>query len=57
MDSAAPLKLAIDLLQCPSQVRAIRSAPLPDDVLILLRIAAGDEEATRQAAEFGEPIP
>ena len=53
MDARAPLKLAIDLVQCPSQVQALRSAPLPDGALILLRIAAGDEEATRQATASG----
>jgi hypothetical protein len=51
MDHAAALKLAIDLMHFPSQVRFVRSAPLPDDVLILLRIAAGDEEAINEAAE------
>jgi hypothetical protein len=51
MGQAAAVKLAIDLMHFPSQVRSVRSAPLPDDVLILVRIAAGDEEATREAAE------
>ena len=51
MGLAATVKLAIDLMHFPSQVRSIRSAPLPDDVVILVRIAAGDEEATREAAE------
>ena len=50
MDHTAALKLAIDLVHFPSQVRSLRSAPLPDDVLILLRIVAGDEEATSEAA-------
>jgi hypothetical protein len=52
MGHAAAVKLAIDLMHFPSQVRSIRSAPLPDDVLILVRIAAGDEEASREAAEW-----
>ena len=51
MGRAAALKLAIDLMHFPSQVRSVRSAPLPDDVLIVVRIAAGDEAATREAAE------
>jgi hypothetical protein len=51
MNHAAVLKLAIYLMHFPSQVRSVRPAPLPDDVLILLRIVAGDEEATNQAAE------
>ena len=41
--------MAIDLMRAPSQVPLVRSAPLPDGVLTLLRIAAGDEEATSQA--------
>jgi hypothetical protein len=45
----AALKLAIDLLHFPSQVRRIRSNPLPDGVVDLLRVAAGDEEAIRHA--------
>jgi hypothetical protein len=45
------VKDAIDLLHFPSQARRIRSAPLPDDVVVLLRIASADEEVTRQAAE------
>jgi hypothetical protein len=50
MDHVAILKMAIDLMHFPSQVRLIRSAPLPDAVT-LLRIVAGDEEATSQAME------
>jgi hypothetical protein len=52
MSHAPALKVAIDLVHFPSQVRPIRSAPLPDDVLILLRIAAGEEEAISQAIEW-----
>ena len=37
-------------MHSPSQARRIRSAPLPDDVVVLLRIASGDEEAISQAA-------
>jgi hypothetical protein len=51
IDEAATLKVAIDLMHFPSQVRRIRSAPLLDGVFILLRIACGDEGATRHAAE------
>ena len=45
----ASLNMAIDLMRAPSQVPLVRSAPLPDGVLTLLRIAAGDEEVTSQA--------
>jgi hypothetical protein len=51
MDHVATLKMAIDLMHFPLQVRLMRSAPLPDGVLTLVRVAAGDEEATSQATE------
>jgi hypothetical protein len=44
------LKTAVGLMHVPSQVRLLRSEPLPDGVLILLRIAAGEEEAELAAA-------
>jgi hypothetical protein len=44
------LKIAIDLMHVPSQVRLLRSEPLPDGLLVLLRVAAGDEEAESAAA-------
>jgi hypothetical protein len=44
------LKIAIDLMHVPSQVRLLRSEPLPDGVQVLLRIAAGDDEAENSAA-------
>ena len=46
------LKIAIDLIHVPSQVRLFRSEPLPDGVLMLLRIAAGDEEAEKMAVDL-----
>jgi hypothetical protein len=51
MDQAATIKMAIDLMHLPSQVRLTRSAPLPDTVVTLLHIVAGDEEATSQAMD------
>ena len=50
MSGGMALKIAIDLLHVPSQVRLYRSEPLPDGVLTLLRIVAGDTEAERAAA-------
>lgn len=50
MSDRMALKVAIDLMHVPSQVRLLRSRPLPDGVLILLRIAAGDAEAEATAA-------
>jgi DnaJ domain len=51
MNAAATVRVAVDLLHFPSQVRRIRSASLPDEVVVLLRIASGDEETTSQAAD------
>ena len=44
------VRVAIDLMHSPSQARRMRSASLPEDVVVLLRIASGDEEAISQAA-------
>lgn len=50
MSDKMALKIAIDLMHVPSQVRLLRSEPLPDGVLTLLRIAAGDAEVESAAA-------
>jgi hypothetical protein len=50
MSDRMALKIAVDLLHVPSQVRLVRSEPLPDGVLTLLRIAAADEDAAQSAA-------
>jgi hypothetical protein len=50
-DGVATVRAAIDLLHFPSQVKRIRSASLPVEVVVLLRIACGDEETTMQAAK------
>ena len=47
MDHRPALKLAFDLLDFPSQVRFFRKAPMPIDVVVLLRIAAASVESTR----------
>ncbi len=52
MGPAKALRAAIDLVHVPSRVRIMRAAPLPWDVHILLRIAAGDEAAEIEAAEL-----
>ena len=49
MSDEMALKTAIDLMHVPSQVRLLRSEPLPNDVQMLLRIAAGEEEAASAA--------
>jgi hypothetical protein len=57
MSCGMALKIAIDLLHVPSQVRHYRSEPLPDGVLTLLRIVAGDTEAERAAAAATDRPP
>jgi len=52
MAELAAVKVAIDLLHVPSQIRQSSAKPLPTGVLTLLRIAAGDpaiEAAASQA--------
>lgn len=50
MAGRTALKLAIGLLRGPSQAALIRSEPLPDDVLLLLRIVTGGADVAREAA-------
>jgi DnaJ domain len=53
---AEALKLAIDLLHVPSRVRTARGEPLPQDLLSVLLVAAGDEAAIAAATEvLGRP--
>lgn len=57
MGEATAVKVAIDLLHVPSRVRYLRSEPLPDGVLTVLRIAAGDEAVETEAARtVGRPL-
>jgi len=49
MDRVPALNVAMDLMHHPLQAPRIRAAPLPSGVVMLLRIAAGDAEATKQA--------
>jgi len=42
------VRLAFDLMHFPSQVRSARKASLPNDLDVLLRIAADDDETIRQ---------
>jgi hypothetical protein len=51
------LKAALDLLRMPSQVRVMRSAPLPPGVLLLLRLAAAESEAEREAGKINKRVP
>lgn len=54
MGEAEALRVAIDLLHVPSRVRLIRSEPLPEGVPLLLRIAAGDNEAAQEAVRIAD---
>jgi hypothetical protein len=47
MTAVAALRAAIDLFHNPSQAALLRTHALPEGVLGLLRIAAGDEETVR----------
>jgi hypothetical protein len=54
MAHGTALKLALELLHVPSRIRSARQEPLPDDVITLLRIAAGDSDAEQLAVETSE---
>lgn len=57
MSQRMALKVAIDLMHIPSQVRLVRAGPLPDGVVDLLRIAAGDDEARSEASLLTDRSP
>jgi hypothetical protein len=54
MHEASALRVAIDLMHVPSRVRAARLAPLPPQIDVVLRIAAGDQAAEIEAARITE---
>lgn len=43
------LKIALDLAHMPSRVRILRHEPIPEDVMRVMQIAAGDSEALELA--------
>jgi hypothetical protein len=51
------LRAAIDLLRIPSQVRALRAAPLPPGILLLLRLAAAESDAEHEAQKINKHAP
>jgi hypothetical protein len=56
MDEWAASRLALDLLHDPWGVRLVRGRPLPDGVLQLLNVAAGDPASEEAAVEAtGQP--
>jgi DnaJ domain len=52
MGEAAAVRVAIDLVHVPSRVRSLRTEPLPDGVLTVLRIASGEKDAEIAVAEM-----
>lgn len=50
MEQATALKVALQLLHMPANVRMVRKKPLPPGILQLLQITARDPDAVRQAA-------
>ena len=51
-EGSEALRAAIDLLHLPSEVRHIRSKPLPEGVNSLLKVAANDRDAIEKAARL-----
>lgn len=51
MGRVAALKLAIDLFHFPARARSLKSASVPDGVIEVIRVAAGDGKAVERAAE------
>ena len=49
MCGSKALRIALDLRNVPSLVRHVRSEPLPEGVLLLLQVAAGDLWAEQKA--------
>ncbi len=52
MTEIAAIKAAIGLFHLPSNVRLLRSEPLPAGIEVLLRSAAGDEAVSDELAEL-----
>lgn len=57
MHDLAALRVAIDILQVPSRMHAVRSKPLPQGVGLLLYVAAGDGSMTAEAARITSRSP
>ena len=57
MQHTAALRQAIELVHMPSRVRALRAEPMPDGVVVVLEIAAGEETATTDAAALTDRPP
>lgn len=53
MSRDAALKTALSLVKVPTHIRALRASPLPHGIDLLLNLAAGNEDAHRNALELG----
>lgn len=53
MSRDAALKTALSLVKVPTHIRALRASPLPPGIDLLLNLAAGNEDAHRNALELG----
>lgn len=51
MSRYAAIRSAISLMSVPTQLRAMRAAPLPEGTLLLLGVAANDEAAVNDALQ------
>ena len=52
MGYAPALRVALELVHMPSRVRTLRASPLPEGVVVLLKIASGDDATAIEAAEL-----
>lgn len=50
MSGSTALRTAVELVHMPTRARLLRREPLPDGVVDLLRIAAGEDDAIRSAS-------
>lgn len=54
MNNADALRTAIEVFYLPSQIRTLRSLPLPKGTNFLLRLAAGDADAISEAQLYSD---
>ena len=57
MPAIEALRVALDLLHVPSRVKKARTQPLPRGIDLLLRIAAGDQQAIATSAQLTDRTP
>lgn len=57
MGGSSALKVALELLHMPTQVRRVRAQSLPEGLIVLLKIVSGDQDATTSAAQAVDRTP